>query len=201
MRPRSDCSPTLAQEFRREDDAVAAQFLAHAAGIADGNGRLDDDRRGRIDRHERADHRLDRTGVETIGRGIVIGRRGDDNIVGAFKRFGRVQRCLEVELFFGEETFDFSIDDRRLLVVQHLDLGRHNIIGNNGGVTRQQHGIGQADIAQTGNGNFHNQSHPKKANLPNSFCIAQSPPGAMAAPAQLARRIAFRPPFGVTFDV
>ncbi len=162
----------FAQEFRREDDLVAAQLFTDAARITDGNGRLDNDGRRGIDRRDRADHRLDRPRVETVGRGVVIGRGGDDDIVGAGKRFVGVQRRLEVQLFLGQETLDFRVDDRRLAVVEHLDLGRHDIVGHDRIVARQQHGIGQADITQAGNGNFHNQSHPEKYKL--TECVVHS---------------------------
>jgi hypothetical protein len=71
------------QELRRKDQVVTTELGARTHGVAHRNGRLDHHQRLRVDVHHIPDHRLDRPRIEVIGLRIVIGRRGDDDHLGA----------------------------------------------------------------------------------------------------------------------
>lgn len=145
----------LAQELGAEDDLTGAQALAHVLDEADRDRRLDDDRRLWIMRGRRADHRLDRGGIKLVVFDIVIGRRGDDYVVGAFQRDLRIERGGEVERLGHQERLQLLIQDRRLARVEHVhplsrDVHRRHFV-----VLRQKDGVGQPYIAQAENCDLH----------------------------------------------
>ena len=145
----------FAQKLRREDQIVAVELSSGFAGVADRDGGLDDHHRARIDGQHVFDHCFDRAGVEVVGLGIVVGRGGDDDVIGAGVSLLLIQRGLEIERAMGEIVFDLDIFDRRLFAVQHRhffgqDIERHHLI-----VLGEQNGIGESDVAGSGDGDFH----------------------------------------------
>ena len=72
----------LAQELRAEEDLAVAQPLAKPRGVADGNGRLDDDPGVRVHRANGGDGGLDGGSIEEVPIAVVVGGRGDDSVVG-----------------------------------------------------------------------------------------------------------------------
>ncbi len=160
----------FAQKFGAEDHLLCPQASANVLHEADRDGRFDDDRGVRVGRLGGLDHLFDRGGVELVAADIIICRRGDDHIVSARQGLLRIQRGGEVKSARGEERFKFSVDDRRLARVEHLDpfgrdVDRHHLI-----MLRQQDGIGQADIAESENGDLHSMLFPlHHAKIPASL--------------------------------
>jgi len=147
--------PAFAQEFRREQDGVGLEFFPDLFGIADGHGGFDHHDGFRIDRKDHLDHRLDRAGVEEIDFRVIIGRGGNDHIAGSGKRLGGVGRGAQAERAGGQVFLYLGIDDRRFLIVDLVNPGLDDIQGDNFMVLGQKHGIGQTDIADPGNCDFH----------------------------------------------
>ena len=145
----------LAQELRAEEDLAVVQSLAQARGVADGDGRLDDDPGVRVHRANGGDGGLDGARVEEVPVRVVVGGRGDDGVVGARIRLGHVDGGVQVELAlpslcFRQESLDLVVLDGRLVVVDLCDLLRHDVQRVNFVVLREQDGEGQADVAGTG---------------------------------------------------
>ncbi len=88
----------LAQELGAEEDPAVAQPLAKARGVADGDGRLDDDPGVRVHRAHGGDGGLDGARVEEVPVRVVVRRRGDDGVVGARVGLGHVDGGVQVEL-------------------------------------------------------------------------------------------------------
>ena len=150
----------LTQELRAEEDLAVAQPLAQARGVADGDRGLDDDPGVRVHRAHGGDGGLDGGSVEEVPIGIVVGRRGDDGIVGAriglFHFDGGVQVELPLpRLGLRQKTLDLVVLDGRYVAVDLLDFLGHDVQGVHLVVLRKQDGEGQADVAGTGDGNLH----------------------------------------------
>ena len=149
----------LAQELRAEEYLAVAQPLAKSRGVADGDGRLDDDPGVRVHRANGGDGGLDGARVEEVLVGIVVRRRGDDGVVGARIGLGHVDGGVQVELALPrlglrQEPLDLVVLDGRLIVVDLLDLLGHDVQRVHLVVLREQDGEGQADVAGTGDSNF-----------------------------------------------
>lgn len=86
----------LAQELGAEEDLVVAQPLAKARGVADGDGRLDDDPGIRVHRANGGDGGLDGARVEEVPIAVVVGGRCDDGVVGARVGLGNVDGGVQV---------------------------------------------------------------------------------------------------------
>ena len=153
-------SLALAQELRAEEDLAVAQPLAKARGVADGDGRLDDDPGVRVHRAHGSDGGLDGARVEEVPIAVVVRRRGDDGVVGARVGLGHVDRGVQVELALPrlglrQEALDLVVLDGRLVVVDLLDLLGHDVQRVHLVVLREQDGEGQADVAGTGDSDLH----------------------------------------------
>ena len=164
----------LAQELRAEEDLLVAQPLTKARSVADRDGRLDDDPGVQVNRAHGGDGGLDGARVEEIPVGIVVGGRSDDDEVGARIGLRHVHGGVQVELALPrlglrQESLDFVVLDRRLVVVDLLDLLGHNVQRVDLVVLREQDSEGQADVAGTGDSDLHiilqlsksNSSHEK----------------------------------------
>ena len=164
----------LAKELGAEEDLAVAQFLSQASGVADGDGRLDDDPGVRVHRAHGGDCGLDGAGVKEVPVRIVVGGRGDDGVVGARIGLGHVHGGVQIELALPrlglrQEALDLVVLDGRLIVVDLLDLLGHDVQGVDLVVLREQDGEGQADVAGTGDSDLHvilqlsrnNNSHEK----------------------------------------
>ena len=108
----------LAQELRAEEDLLVNQPLAHARGVADGDGRLDDDPGIRVHRANGCDGGLDGGSVEEVPVRVVVRRRGDDGVVGTRVGLGHVDSCVQVELALPrlglrQEALDLVVLDGR----------------------------------------------------------------------------------------
>ena len=150
----------LAQELGAEEDPAVAQFLSQASGVADGDGRLDDDPGVRVHRSHGGDGGLDGARVEEVPVRVVVGGRGDDGVVGARVGLGDVDGGVQVELALPrlclrQEALDRVVLDGRLEVVDLLDLLGHDVQRVNLVVLREQDGKGQADVAGTGDSDLH----------------------------------------------
>ena len=164
----------LTQELRAEEDLAVAQPLAKARGIADRDGRLDDDPGVRVHRAHGGDGGLDGARVEEVPIAVVVGGRGDDGVVGTRVGLGHVDGGVQVELALPrlglrQETLNLVVLDGRLVVVDLRDLLRHDVQRVDFIVLREQDGEGQADVAGTGDSDLHvilqlsknNNSHEK----------------------------------------
>ena len=150
----------LAKELGTEEDLGIAQPLAQARGVADGDGRLDDDPGVRVHRAHGGDGGLDRARVEEVPIAVVVGGRGDDGIVGARVGLGHVDGGVQVELALPrlrlrQEALDLVVLDGRYVVVYLLDLLGDDVKRVDLVVLREQDGEGQADVAGTGDSNLH----------------------------------------------
>ncbi len=145
----------FAQEFRGKKDVVGTQLLAQAGGIADRDGRTDQDQRIGIDLVHGPRHGFDAGGVEIVGVGIVVRRRGDHREVAAGDGRRQVGGRGQVEPAVGEVFLDIGVDDRALAGIHR----GHAVFGNiNGGdvvVLGQQHGVRQPHIADTNHSYLH----------------------------------------------
>lgn len=124
-------------------------------GVAYRNRGFDDHHRLRVDAHHILNHRFDRTGIEVVGLGIVVGWCGDDDVIRPGICFALVQRGLEIEFFIGEVILDLGIFDRRLLAVKHRNFFGNDIDRDHFIVLGKQDGVGEADVAGSGDGDFH----------------------------------------------
>ncbi len=147
--------PAFAQKLGREHQIVATESLPQRFGIAHGNGGLDHHDGRRIDGHHILDHRLNRTGVEVMGIGIVIGRRRYDDEIRPLISLMLVQRCRQIERLVREIVLQLGISDGGFPLIDQRDLLRHQVQRNNLVMLREQHGIGQTDIAGARYSNFH----------------------------------------------
>ena len=114
----------LAQKFGREEqvEMVAFEFgfeqelqgvaLVERAGVAHGDGALDDHQGIGVDAENQVDDVLDVVGVEEILYRVVVGRCSDDDDVGIAVGRGTVEGGSEVEVLLGEVFFDILILDR-----------------------------------------------------------------------------------------
>ncbi len=150
--------PALAQELRREEQVLGAEASAGLRGVTHRHGGLDHHHRARIDRHHVLDHRLDARGIEGVGLGVVVGGGRDHHEVGLAVGGLLVQGRREVQLAVGQELADLGILDGRAPLVQHRDPLRDDIHRHDPVVLGQQHGVGETDVAGTGNGNVHSSS-------------------------------------------
>ena len=165
--------PAFAQEFRREKHIVAAQIAAQTGDETHRDGGFHHHRRRRIGRQHSARHIFHRRRVEMIGVGIVIGRGGDHHQFGIAGGGGQIGRRRQLQRLVGEEILQLGIDDRALAVVDQIDPRRAHVHRRNVMVLRQQHGVRQADIAQTDNGNLHDLLHCTGSNTPPIWRVAR----------------------------
>ena len=150
----------LAQELRAEEDLAVAQPIAQARGVADGDGRLDDDPGVRVHGAHGGDGGLDGARVEEVPVRVVVGGRGDDGVIGTRVGLGHVHGGVQVELALPrlglrQEALDLVVLDGRYVAVDLLDLLGHDVKRVHLVVLRKQDGEGQADVAGTGDGNLH----------------------------------------------
>ena len=149
----------LAQELGAEEDLAVAEPLAQARGVADGDGRLDDDPGVRVHRANGGDGGLDGARVEEIPVRVVVGGRGDHGVVGVRVGLGHVHGGVQVELALPrlglcQEALDLVVLDGRLVVVDLIDLLGHDVQRVHLVVLREKDSEGQADVAGTGDSNF-----------------------------------------------
>ena len=150
----------LAQELGAEEDLAVAQPLAKARGVADGDGRLDDDPGVRVHRANGGDGGLDGARVEEVPVRVIVRRRRDHGVVGARICLDHVDGGVQVELALPrlglrQEALDLVVLDGRYVAVDLLDLLGDDVKRVHLVVLREQDGEGQADVAGTGDSDLH----------------------------------------------
>jgi hypothetical protein len=130
-------SLALAQELRREDQVGAAQFGPKASHVTDRHRGLDDHHRLWVEGHHVAHHGLDRAGVEIVGFGIVVGRRGDHHVVHPSVRIVLDQRRPQVQRPISQVILDLEIVDPGFAALQHRHLFRNDVQRHHFMVLRQ----------------------------------------------------------------
>ena len=66
-----------------------------------------------------------------------------------------VQRGTQVEVFVLEVVFDFGVFDGRLLAIEHRDFFGDDVERDHFVVLGEEDGVGEADVAGSGDGDFH----------------------------------------------
>ena len=130
----------LAQELRAEDDVPAAELLTRACSVANRNGRLNDHDGIRVVLHNQLDHSLDRARIEALRVAVVVRRNRYNNKVRIRVRSLCIQRCSQIQFFLCEILLDIVILNRRLAIVDQLNLLRNNINCGHLMVLRKQRG-------------------------------------------------------------
>ena len=143
------------QEFRAEDDVLAASFLADAFGVANGNGGFYYHDGIRVILHNQLDYCFYSAGVEKVLFAVVVGRCSDNNKFCVFISHFCIQRSNKVEVLFSQIFFNLIILNRGFFVVDQLNLLRDNINGLYFIVLRKHRSQGKSNVTGTGNGNFH----------------------------------------------
>ena len=82
--------------------------------------------------------------------GVVVGRRRDDDELGAGVGVGRVERRAQVELVRREVVLELGVDDRRTPVVDQLDPVGVDVERDDLVVRGEQDGVGQPDVPEPG---------------------------------------------------
>ncbi len=144
----------LAQELGGEDHVRDPQPLAHVLDVAHRHGRLHDHGGAGLDAVHVAHDGLDRAGVEVVGDRVVVGRRRDDHEVGAGVGLLRIGREGDVQLLLGQEARDVVVVDRALAPAQPVDPRGVEVEADDGVVPGEQHGHGQADVAEARDGDL-----------------------------------------------
>ena len=120
----------LAQEFRAEHDAVAAELRAQLIGEAHGNGGFDDDM-GRIAAGQSLLYdRLDTGGVEIVRLRVVIGGCRHDDEIGIRERGLRIRGRGQIKRVIGKERVDIRVCNGVFARVDHVDAGLVNVQGD-----------------------------------------------------------------------
>ena len=151
-------STGFSQKFRRKQNAVRAVFFPHGSSIAHGNGGLDDDHGSWGNFADQLEYRLHIGGIEKVLLIVIVGWGCHDHIIRIPVGGLRVGGGPEVQRRLPQILFDLRIPDGGLLPVQHFYLAGNHIHGPHLMVLRQQHGKGQAHIADSGNRNLHSCS-------------------------------------------
>jgi len=143
------------QKLRAEDDVVAVQLRSNLCGVAHRHGRFDNHHRLWVDGHHVLNHRFYRLGVEVVGVNVVVGRRGDDDKAGTGIGVYLVQRGAQAQRLVRQVVFQLSVFNGALLAVKQghfvgVQVNAHHFV-----VLGQQNGVGQAYVAQAGDGDFH----------------------------------------------
>ena len=172
----------ICRPFRAEDDVVRVEHGANVLGVADRDRRLDDDRR--LDRSlrrrflDQRDHGLDRRAVEEVLLRIIVGRRGDDDVIRiavrsfAVGRGGQAQFPLAFS-GFGKELFDIFVLNRGKEAIQLFDLFGNNVDRGHVVVLRKQNRQRQTDIAGAGNRDPIGACGRRRRGLPGGKHFAQ----------------------------
>ena len=144
------------EEFRAEDDIVGVEFLADMCCIADGyrgfdyDGRLGGAVRSNV--KDKSDDGFYSAAVEEVLLGVIVGRGGNDDVVGVPIGTGCVCGCREVKraraaFGFCEVLFYVVILNGADVVVEFFDFLRHDVYCGDMIVLRKQDGQGEADVA------------------------------------------------------
>ena len=145
----------LAEELRREEEAPGGVLLLQGAGVAHGDGALDDHHGFRVDAQDQLDDLLHVGGVEEVLLGVVVGRGGDDHEVGVAVGGRTVERGGEPQRPGGEVLLDLLVLDGADPAVDLVDLVRDHVHGHDVVVLREERSKAEAHIAGAGDCDFH----------------------------------------------
>ena len=145
----------LPEKFRGEQQPLAGQLVPQRQGVAHGDGGLDDDDGVGVDGHDLADRRFHRGGVKVVFHRVVVGGGGDHHKVRVPVGRVPVGGGGEMEGLVGQIVLDLRVGQGGLLGVDLVHLGLHQVYRRHLVVLGQQYGVGQANIASTGNSDFH----------------------------------------------
>ena len=129
-------------------------FLIQAAGVAHGDGALDDHHGIGVDFQDEVDDVFYVVGVEEVLDGVVVGGGGDDHEVGVAVGGAAVEGGGEPQFFFGEVFLDVLVlygGDAAVDLVYFLGYDVH---GGDVVVLRQEGGDAQAYVACACHGDF-----------------------------------------------
>jgi len=139
----------FAEEFGAEDDVVGVEFLADMCCIADGDCGFDHDGwlGGTIcgGVQDEPDDGFYGAAVEEVLLGVVVGRCGNDDVVGVCVSAGCVCGCCEVKFAgagfgFGKVLFYVVVLDGADVVVEFLNFLRHDVYRGDVVVLCEQNG-------------------------------------------------------------
>ena len=151
-------SLALTQKLRAEDDIVTVVLFTNRSCKAHRNRRLDDHDSIRIILNNQLDNCFNRRGIKEVLLAIVVGRCCDDNkvcvLIGSFS----IKCCCQVQVLLCQILFNVLVLNRRLLVINKVNLFRNNIHRHDLMMLRQQRGNRQTDVTGTCNCDFHSLS-------------------------------------------
>jgi hypothetical protein len=131
------------------------KLVACLGRVTHRDGGFDDHHRRGVDTHHVLDHRFDGASVEVVGFGIVIGRRGDDDVVGTGVGIYLIHRGAKIQRLVLQVVIDLDVLDRRLLAVQHFHLLGDDVERDDFVMLGQQNGVGESDVAGAGDCDLH----------------------------------------------
>ena len=149
----------LAQEFWRENNVFVAVFFADFFGIADRDGRFNND--GGVFMfigfliEKFFDDVFDGRGVKIVAGFVVVGWSGDDDEIFVFECGSIVVGGSEVKIFVREKIFNLGVFNRRFFVVDKFNFFRHDFKQSNFVVLSEQRGEAETYVTSTSDGNFH----------------------------------------------
>jgi hypothetical protein len=138
---------SFAQKFGTEDHLAGRESCAYIVNETDRNGGLDDNGRTRVRSDCCLDDRLYRRRIELVSVSIVVGGRGDNDIVGSTERVLRIERCGQVQRSSSKKVLQLRVNNGRLAGIEHFDTHCGYIDCDHLIMLSQQNSIGQTDIA------------------------------------------------------
>lgn len=152
----------LAEEFRREEDALIPTHLTQGSCVTHWNGGFDHDPSRGVNRAHRVDGRLHARGIKEVLFRVVVGRRGHHDVVSAGVGLGRVHRGRQAQLplpglRLGQKPLDLRVANGRLEITQLLDLLGDDVQRVHIVVLRQEHGQREAHVPGSCDCNLHLQ--------------------------------------------
>ena len=106
---------------------INTELLTNRSGVTNRNRGLDDHDSVRVILHDQLDHSFDGRCVKVLGVAIVICGGRNHNKIRIRVCSLCIQRCSQIQILFCQIFFNIVILNRRLPVINHLDLLRDNI--------------------------------------------------------------------------
>lgn len=121
----------FAEELGREQDVELGVLLRDTFRVADGNGRLDDNRCRRAGGLDLVEDGLDGTGVERVPVRVVVRGRCDDDEAPVLEGVVGIERCLQRGGARRQDLLDLCVGDGGDAGVDLLDLLGYDVEGPN----------------------------------------------------------------------
>ncbi len=125
------------------------------AGVAHGDGALDDHHSVGVHLQHGIDDGLDSRSIEEILLTVIVGGSGDDDELGITVAGFLVEGSLNAEGLVGKVILDIIVLYGRLLIIHQIDAFWNHVDTSHVVMPGQQGGDGKTDIAGTRNGNVH----------------------------------------------